>query len=155
MHEMRRKDRRIPEEEALELLKRCEYAVLATVDAKDGSPYCVPVSPVYSGGCLYFHCARRGQKNDNIQNDARVCLTCVGATKLLPEEFSTKYESVVVYGKAEFLTDKTEQIEALRKLCEKYASSNMDAFDGELAKSLGRTAVCRIQIEEISGKAKR
>lgn len=155
MHEMRRKDRRMPETEAMELLKNCEYAVLATIDARDGSPYCVPVSLVFSGGYLYFHCAMQGRKIDNIQNDARVCLTCVGSTELLPQEFSTKYESVVVCGKAEFLTDRDDKIEALRKLCEKYASPNMRGFDGELAKSLSRTAVCRIRIEEISGKARR
>ena len=56
MHPMRRKDRMIGEDEAYELLKNCEYAVMSTVNAEDGAPYGVPVSHAVSGRFVYAHC---------------------------------------------------------------------------------------------------
>ena len=96
---MRRRDRALPEDEAQKILRECEYASFCTVGA-DGAPYSVPVSPVLLQGAVYFHCAKQGQKLDNIARDPRVSLCCVGKTRLLPEEFSTLFESAVVTGRA-------------------------------------------------------
>ena len=40
---MRRRDRQIPEEQAWEILDRCDYAVLA-MTAEDGTPYGLPLN---------------------------------------------------------------------------------------------------------------
>ncbi|MDF2839216.1 MAG: putative nitroimidazole resistance protein, partial [Evtepia sp.] len=56
---MRRKDREKDSQFALEVLKNCEYATLATVNP-DGTPYCIPISPAMMDGALYFHCALEG-----------------------------------------------------------------------------------------------
>ena len=155
MRPMRRKDRQISREEALELMKNCEYAVLSTIGAENGAPYGVPVSPVEADGFLYVHCAQKGYKLDSILRDPRVCLTCVGRTRLVPEEFATDYESVIVFGTARLVETDEEKIFALRKICEKYAASNLENFQHELDAALSRTAVVKISIDEISGKARR
>ena len=46
MNNLRRKDRGISHQEAVELLDKVEYGVLSTVD-KNGQPYGVPLSYVY------------------------------------------------------------------------------------------------------------
>ena len=54
--EMRRKDRQVTQEEALKILKKAEYGILATSDEQN-LPYGVPLSYAYEDHCIYFHCA--------------------------------------------------------------------------------------------------
>lgn len=151
---LRRKDREESPEFALELLKTCEYAVLSTVNA-DGSPYGIPVSPVFMDGCFYFHCAPEGKKLENIRRDSRVGLVCIGRTRLLPEKFTTEYESAALEGRAVIVTDQEEKRRALLCLCEKYARENMAAAKKAIEGSLHRTGICRIEPVAVTGKAKR
>jgi len=149
---MRRKDLEMDRTFALEVLRDCEYATLATSNP-DGTPYCIPVSPVLVDDTVYFHCAPEGQKLVNIKHTDSVCISSVRYTKLVPETFSTEYESAVAFGKCSIVDDDEEKIMALIKICEKYAKSNMDHADAEIKKSLRRTCICRIDIRHISGKA--
>ena len=151
---MIRKDREKDTAFALEVIRDCEYATLATVNT-DGTPYCIPISPVLIDSAIYFHCAQEGQKLDNIRQNNTVCVTCVRRVKLIPEKFTAKYESAVVFGKCEIVSDANgrEKIMALRVICEKYAKSNMNNFEAKTAGSLSKTCVCKITIEQITGKA--
>lgn len=151
---MRRTDREQSEAFARDVLARCQYATLCTVNA-DGTPYGVPVSPVTVGDAVYFHCAPEGQKLDNIARNPQVCLVCVGRTRVVPEKYSTEYESAVVSGTAIAVTDDAERREALHKLCEKYAPDNLGDFEAAIARSFHRTAVYKIAIERITGKQKK
>ena len=99
MKQMRRKDREISRQEAIEILDSAEYGVLSTVD-KNGQPYGIPLSYVYKDNAIYFHCAVDGQKLDNIRDNAKVSFCVTGKTTVLPETFGTLYESAVVSGTA-------------------------------------------------------
>jgi len=149
---MRRKDREKNNIFALEVIHDCEYAALATVNP-DNTPYCIPVSPVLINNAIYFHCATEGQKLDNIRKNNNVCISCTRHTKLLPEKFTIGYESAVATGKCEIVFDETEKISALRGICEKYAKSNINNFDTHIAKYINNTCICKIIIEQITGKA--
>lgn len=48
---MRRKDREMPREFALEVAANCEWAVVSCI-TPEGAPYGVPVSVVSDGGAL-------------------------------------------------------------------------------------------------------
>lgn len=151
---MRRKDRQRDESFARELLRRCEYAVFATVNP-DGTPYCIPISPVLAeDDVIYFHCALEGQKLINIENNSHVCLTCVGKTRLVPEHFTTEYQSAVVVGRASMVQGEAEKRRALRKLCEKYTPDHMHLVEKTIDKSIHRTGICRITINTLTGKEK-
>jgi len=149
---MRRTDREQSPAFALKVLRDCEYATLATVNA-DGTPYCIPISLIVTGNIIYFHCAMEGQKLDNISRNNTVCVSGVRYTKSVPEKYTNAYESAVAVGKCVIVSDETEKIAALRAICEKYAGSSMENFDAAIAKSLHKTCVCRIDIEKITGKA--
>lgn len=151
---MRRKDRETDEAAALAVADKCEYAVLSTIN-EDGTPYCVPVSPVRDGRFIYFHCAKAGQKVDNLRRSPAVCLACVGDTFRPPDEFTTAYESAIIFGAATEVTEDGERIRALRLLCQRHTPAHMDAFDAEVERSLPRTGVWKISIERITGKAKK
>ena len=63
--EMRRGRQALPEEMCEAVLSRGSHGVLALA-GDEGYPYAVPISYVYEGGKLYFHCARSGHKLDAI-----------------------------------------------------------------------------------------
>jgi len=149
---MRRKDRERDESFALEVLRDCEYATLATVNAS-GTPYCVPLSLALIDKTIYFHCATEGKKLENIRNNSDVCVSCVRYTNLLPEQFTTEYESAIADGKCCIVSDDEEKLTALRVISEKYAKGSMDQFDAKIAEYIHRTCVCKIEITRITGKA--
>ncbi len=151
---MRRKDREMNERFALAVVDKCEYAVLS-VTPLDQTPYCVPISIVRIEDAVYFHCARDGKKTDALRQNPRVCVACVGDTHRMEDEFSTEYESAILFGNASEVTDEAEKVSALRRLCERHTPLNMDAFDREIKRSLFKTAVWRITIDMISGKRKK
>ncbi|HJL70970.1 MAG TPA: pyridoxamine 5'-phosphate oxidase family protein, partial [Anaerolineales bacterium] len=104
MNKLRRKDRAITEEEAKALLNKAEYGVLSTV-AENGKPYGVPLNFCIVDHSIYFHCAVEGQKIDNIKQNKSVSFCTIGNTEILPDKFSTKYESVIVSGEVEEVFD--------------------------------------------------
>lgn len=151
---MRRKDRERDEAFALETLALCEYATLATVGG-DGVPYCVPVSPVLTGRTLYFHCAPEGRKLDNIAVNPTVCVSCARNTRLLPEQYTTEFESAVAFGRCSLVADESEKLLALRLIGAKYSADYMDKIESAIDGALPLVAVCRIDITEITGKEKK
>ena len=150
---MRRKDRERSHEFAKEVLDHCSYAVLAMVNT-DGTPYCIPISTVREDDYLYFHCALRGQKIENLRANPAVCLTAVGRIRIPEDEFSVQYESAVVHGTAQEVIEDAEKLHALRLLCKHYVPTNMAHFDAEIAKDFPYTGVWKIHIEHITGKSK-
>lgn len=154
MAEMRRKDRQMPEEFAWEVVDKCEYAFLA-MTAEDGSPYGLPVTIARGGRVIYFHSALEGRKVECLRRSPRVCISCVGDTQVPPGKFTTLFESAVVFGRAEEVTEDDEKIHALQLLCQRHTPDNMENFPRAIAKSLSRTGIWRIMVEEITGKAKR
>ena len=150
---MRRKDREKDTAFALEVMRDCEYATLATINP-DGTPYCIPISPVVIGSTIYFHCALEGQKLTNINANNSVCISAVRHTKLVPQLFTTEYESAVASGKCSLVFDGDEKTMALKLICKKYAKDFMAQAMAKIAESLNRTCVCKIEVEKITGKAR-
>ena len=151
---MRRKDRQMSESFALEVVDKCEYAVLS-MTALSGKPYAVPITIVRYGKYIYFHSAKDGTKNNILKNNADVCVVCVGDTNKPVDKFTTEYESAIINGKACEVMSDEEKIEALRLLCERHTPSNMGNFDMSIEKNLHITAVWRIEISSITGKRKK
>jgi uncharacterized protein len=155
MREMRRKDRLITQEEALEVLKKGEYGILATVD-EFGQPYGVPVSYVVLDGSIYFHSTNAGgHKSDNFTKNSKVSFTVVGNTQILPDQFATLYESAVVFGEAILVADETERLAAFREFLPKYSPAFLAEGEAYIQAAGPQASIVRINIKEISGKSKR
>ena len=125
---MRRVDRQMDEAFALDVMDRCEFAVLSMV-GEEGTPYSVPLSIAREDKHLYFHCALQGKKSDILRHNPAVCVVCVSGVKPAPMEFSTEYESAIATGRAVEVTGEEEKIHALRLICQRYAAENMAAFN--------------------------
>lgn len=153
---MRRSDRARDRDFSLALIDRCTHGVMALSTGEE-VPYCLPLSLVRVGDDLYFHCAHQGRKIDLLRRFPQVCVTFVGEDRPAfeaPAEYTTYFQSAIVTGTAGEVTDPGEKIEALRALCQKVTPEHMDGFDAAIEKSLAVTAVWKVHMEEISGKAK-
>ena len=144
---------------ALSLIDRCTFGVLS-ISTGEKTPYCLPLSLVRVENRLYFHCAKQGRKVDLLQENPRVCVAFVGASQ--PEYvergnmFTDYFQSALVTGTAARVTDDQEKVLALRALCNKLTPQAMtgDRFERAIASSLQVTDVWRIEMEEVTGKAK-
>ena len=153
MKDIRRSDRVITIQEAKFLLDNTEYGIMSTV-SKDGQPYGVPLSYVHKGRSIYFHCAISGHKLENIKHNAKVSFCVVGKTKVLPDKFGTEYESAVVFGLASEVNG-AEKHDALVWLLEKYCSDFIEEGKRYIEQKDKITKVFKIEIDRISGKARR
>ena len=151
---LRREDRQLDDATAMALLKRGEYGILSTSD-KNNRPYGIPVNYVVMEESIFFHCATEGHKLENITANNGVSFCVVGKTELIPEQFSTRYESVVVSGRADIIKDNVLKKNALRALVAKYAPDHIAAGDAYIDKLMDKTTVVRIEIESLAGKARK
>ena len=153
LEKMRKENRQLPEEETMEVLLKCEYGILSTMG--DDYHYAVPMSYVVANNKIYIHgTCESGQKTKNIHNNPKVCFTVVGNTEVLPSQFATKYESVVVLGTAS-LCEGTDKEMALEKFLDKYSSEYKQAGMKYIKAAINKVSVYEISIDMITGKAKR
>lgn len=151
--EMRRKDKQISTEQAIEILKRCSYGVLSLV-GENGYGYGVPLNYVYVDNKIYFHSAKRGYKLDSIKCNNKVSFCVVGKAEILPDKFDTKYESVIAFGKAEEV-DGDEKYFALMEMIKKYSKDFLDKGRKYIEDAGSQTRIFKINIEHITGKGEK
>lgn len=149
---MRRRDRALSEEAAVQILKDGEYGILATC-GEDGQPYGVPLSYVYHDGRIYFHGAKTGHKLDNLSCSPKASFTVVGQTRVLQEAFSTAYRSAIAFGEV-FPVEEPYQGAALMMLAEKYCYDNLTNAESYIQKMLGHVGVYCMEIQHLTGKAR-
>jgi nitroimidazol reductase NimA-like FMN-containing flavoprotein (pyridoxamine 5'-phosphate oxidase superfamily) len=149
-HEMRRKNKAMPQEQAVKLLEEGKFGILSLA-GENGYAYGVPLNYVSKEGCIYFHCAADGYKLDCIAYNNKVSFCVIGDTKPLPEKFSYEYESVIAFGRAEEVSGQ-EKLDALKAIIQKYSSGFMDKGLAYIKNDADKTKVIRIDIEHITGK---
>ena len=140
-------------EEMESLLREALVGCLATV-GPDGSPYITPLHFVFYEGKIYFHSALKGRKVDHIRANPRVCFEVHELIKIVQGQracdLSTRYRSVLAFGRARSLPDGDEKITVLTALAEKYAGGQ--AVEPPTPKRVKGTEVIEITIEEMTGK---
>lgn len=152
--EIRRKDRILDEDAMYRLLEENEYGFLSMIGINEFG-YGIPISYAKDGDRIYFHCAPEGFKLECLRKNPAVSFCVVGKTQLIPDKFTTAYESVLVFGKIQMELSDEECIHALRLLVKKYASGFEMPGEKYIEKSFYRTAILRLDIEHMSGKCKR
>lgn len=153
--EMRRKEKGLPEEEMLEILKNADYGVLSTV-GEDGYPYGVPLNFSYCDGKIYFHSAQAGHKVDNLANCGKASFCVVCDVENMASEFNTKFRSVIAFGKvSEVTSEGSEKSELLATLIEKYSKDYYDAGMKYIKEAVGATRVYQMTVEHMTAKGKK
>lgn len=149
---MRRSRQMLPMEKSQEILYRGTSGVLA-VSGDDDYPYTVPLSYVYDGDKLFFHCGKSGHKLDSIVRNAKVSFCVIDQDAIVPEEYTTYFRSVIVFGKIRILSEETEKRKAIEKLAVKYAPNDTEENRNQ-AIEREWTPLCVLELtpEHISGK---
>ena len=149
---MRRTERELPERQAKEILQNGSYGVLALA-GDGGYPYAVPLNYVFDGEKIYFHCAAQGHKIDAAARDNKCSFCVVENGGIIENRFTTKYRSVIAFGKIREETDGAQKEHALRLMMHSLAPhTSADERDAEMTHCAG-VCILTMDIEHISGKS--
>ncbi len=146
---MRRFKQQLPAVEAVRILRKGKYCVMA-VSGDESYPYTVPVNYVYDGTAIFIHSAAQGHKIDALRRNPKCTLCVVDKDDVIPEEFTSYFRSVIVFGKAHFVETTDEKIAALRLLGDKYSPGIKP--EDEIARFIKSVCIVRIDIDRVTGK---
>ncbi len=150
--EMRRKNQLLSNSQSISILEKCSSGVLA-VSGDDDYPYAVPLSYVYYDNKIFFHVAKSGYKLDAIKNNNKVSFCVIEKDDIKPEEYTTYYRSVIVFGKAFILEDDNQKREAIEKLALKYYPNDTQLNRNTVInREYNAFYIMEIHIEYMTGK---
>ena len=158
---MRRKHSQVTDPKEIErILSLTNIGRLATNGA-DGYPYITPVNFVNYKGNIYFHCAPKGEKLDNMKRDSRVCFEVDVPLSYLDIGYDPNrpichlhqfYHCVIIRGSAAVVADGELKTVALNKLIAKH--ENTEDFKKVTTDMSGYKACEVIEIKPLSISAK-
>lgn len=153
MRNARDANKQVTRAAAMQMLEQGEYGVLSTSD-KEGLPYGVPLNYIVLDNAIYLHCGLEGHKLDNIAANSKVCFTVISYSEIVPGSFTAKYESVIVFGKAN-VAGEQEKIAMLTELVKKYSPDFQEKGMKVIEAFKDKCTVIRISIEHLTGMRKR
>lgn len=150
---MRRADRAMSPEDALDFIRRTPNVVMGTADA-EGRPYGVPVTVAFVDGLFYVHgTSAGGRRSSNLTENPFASLTFVAEGSWDPEDYSLFYASVIVDGTARLVTDRAEKTKGLLALANVCGAHRSDAHKaGYVEGFMDEVELWAIAPERISGK---
>lgn len=149
---MRRGKQALSMPECAEILARGTSGVLALA-GDGGYPYAVPLSYVYDGEKLYFHCARAGHKLDAIAREPKASFCVIDRDEVIPEEYTTYFRSVIAFGRVRVVEDEAQKRAAIDLLARKYAPDDSAENRGRaIAREWKPLCMLEMEIDHLSGK---
>ena len=153
---IRRQDRTLDEGRALEILEQGEYGVLSMQTEDRAEAYGIPLSYAWDHRqSIYIHCAPEGRKLRCLDACSQVSFCIVGRTHVLPEKFTTGYESIVLRCTAHHHLSPEERRLGLEVFIKKYCPDHLEQGFANIEKSFHRTELIRLDIWSVSGKTKK
>lgn len=149
---MRRNKQLLSETESIEILTNGISGVLALA-GDNGYPYAVPLNYIYFDSAIWFHCATNGHKIDAVKQCNKASFCIVSQQEIISEKFTSKYRSVVVFGKIAIIEDKEIINNAIRKLSLKYCSNQTNEnTTREIDEFKDSLCIIKLTPEHITGK---
>ena len=150
--EMRRNRQSLSEDMIRDILFKGSSGVLA-LSGDDDYPYAVPISYVFDGDRIFFHCARSGHKIDAIRRNPKASFCVIGQDHVVPEEYTSHYRSVIVFGTMRIIEEEQEKRTAVEKLALKYAPEDSAKNRGAaIEKDWKPLCMLELTPEHITGK---
>lgn len=141
-------------EESITFISQERVGHLATYDLGN-TPYITPLNYIYYQGKIYFHCANEGRKLDNIAANHQVCFEVSRVNKSvfgsIACQCSTRYTSVLVFGKAYTIEDIATKTDLLNIFTEQFAEGR--SYPHISAEAASRVTVVEITVDSMQGKA--
>lgn len=149
---MRRFKQELTQAENEEVLANNTSGVLALLGDED-YPYALPLSYVYWQGNIYFHSALDGHKIEAINKHDKASFCVIDQDDVIPEMFTTKFRSVIAFGKIRIVSDMAELRPMLEVLAKRYTPNDDQGIKKEIDENIMRTAMIELKVEHLSGKA--
>ncbi len=151
---LRRIDKQIDSDTVMKMLSLAPYSVVAFPEGEEGFPYALPVNVAYFDGALWYHGFKEGLKHDCLAKNNKVCVTTVLDATIRPDELSTEFTSVIIYGKAHKV-EPEQYMDAIVKFGMFFADKFPDDIKRSAESYKNATVMVRIDIEHITAKRSR
>ena len=150
--EMVKKNKQLPQEEALQLLRSEPRGVLS-LQGDDGYPYGVPTNFWYceKDGCIYFHGGKTGHKVDSIARCDKVSLCVISKPIPVEGSWAPDYKSVIVFGRIQAVEDMAAAMAFTKDLSLQF-TEDMGFIQEQIDLYGHETACFRLIPEHIAGK---
>lgn len=150
--EMRLKEEnQLPQEQALEILKKAPYGVLA-LEGDDGYPYAVPINYAFENNRIYFHGAPEGHKVDSARRNEKVSFCAVSKADIVADAYNCLYLSAAAFGKIRIIEADEEKRKALELMVDKYSKGFEEGGRKYIKASWDEVMTFVIELEHITGK---
>ncbi len=151
--QMRRFNQQVTEEECRRILREEKRATFSVI-GEDGYPYSVPVNFYYDEqeNRIYIHGAKSGHKIDAIRNCDKVCFMTYNQGYKTEGNWEWNATSVIIFGRARLVDDKTLWKEKLRQLALKYYPTAQEANAEMETPPVNVVQMIAIDIEHMTGK---
>lgn len=149
---MRRSQQQLQDQEVHSILERNTHGVLA-LQSDTGYPYAIPLNYVSHDNKLYFHIAKVGHKMDALHYCDRASFCVVDQDKIVLEELTTYYKSVIAFGKVSIIEDPKQKYQAIDCLIAHF-DPNLSAKERQdaILPGFDRVEMIQFEIEHITGK---
>ena len=150
---MRRIKQQVSDEECKRILKEEKRGAFSVI-GDEGYPYKIPVDFYYDekDNCIYLHGAKAGHKIDAIKNCDKVCFTTWNQGYKTEGNWEWNSTSVVVFGRARLLDDRSFWEDKLRRMTVKYYPSVEEAEAEMQTPTINAVQVIAINIDHMTGK---
>lgn len=149
--EMRRKNQLLPKEETVKILENGTSGTLSLL-GDDDYPYALPLSYVFTGEKIYFHCAKSGHKIDAVKKHDKASFCVIAKDDVMSKEFTTYFQSAIVFGKIRILEDEKEIRKSIEILAKKYSPDDDNGISKEIDKYYNSLCMLELCIEHMTGK---
>lgn len=149
---MLREDKEIANKNLIyEIIEQNHICRLAFANADE--PYLVPVNYGYKDEKLYIHSALNGKKLDMLKANPNVCFEISDSIEIVTSNtacgYTTKYRSVIGFGKAKILTATEDKIISLNIIMKQHTGKS--DWDFSMA-SVDKMLAIEISIDSVTGK---
>ena len=148
---MKRTRQQLTQQETEAILHSATSGVLALLGDED-YPYAVPLSYVYAEGKLYFHGGMNGHKMDAIRKHNKASFCVIAQDDVVPSHFTTRYRSVIAFGRVYEITDAEEKRKAITALTKRYSAAYMERGNQSIEGAWDHLCMLALDIEHMTGK---
>lgn len=150
--ELLRKNRQLPMEDCVHVLKTQTRGVLSVL-GEDDYPYGMPMNHWYNeeDGSVYFHCGNVGHRLDALrkQDKASFCVYDSGVRE--EGDWAYTVRSVIVFGRIRIIDDMEQIADITTKLSHKFTQDD-EMIQREIKASGHRTLLLQLVPEHVCGK---
>ena len=90
---------------------------------------------------------------DAIRENDKVSFCVVDTDIPVPEKFTTRYSSVVAFGRVQLVEEEAEKTRIMQMFNQKYSPGYETKGNMEIQKAMKRMAVIQMDIDHMTGKA--